>query len=113
MAEIEKLILRGRASRKAGFSVAIIESTEEAIRTAQAVSDSLSRLPERDRLVLLSELSGLSQDLARRVECLEADLATTREALRRARASGRVCRLYAQVDRFGGPRKARPRTPCP
>lgn len=111
MARIETLVRRGRASRKTGFATPIISTPAEALDAARALGEALGQLPEPQRMVLLSDLSVLSLDLSRRIDRLEADLAAAREELKRVRLSGRVCRLYAEVDRHGGPPGAR--TSCP
>jgi hypothetical protein len=113
MADIYKYIRKAAASKQADFALPVIDSPEEAIRVAREAAASLAKLPEHQRLSLLSDLDQLSQALAGRVERLRREMDSERMKIRDARFGRQVCNSYARsvsaVINLG----ARRRPPCP
>lgn len=99
MSGVDKYIRRARASQKAGYSLPVIESADEALAVVRNLADGLSRLSERDRLALLGDLKALSVALEARSERLKIEMDDNRRALGAARVSRRACAAYA---RWGG-----------
>jgi hypothetical protein len=96
MAGIEKFVRLARASKRADFALPVIESADEAAKIVREVAAGLAKLPEKDRLNLLSDLQELSAALEGRSKRLRREMADNLVTLKAARFSRRVCSAYAR-----------------
>jgi len=113
MTNIRKYVRKAAASKRADFTLPVIDSADDALRAAREVAESLKRLPEAEQLALLSDLDELSKAIDARVEVLQNELAETGAKLKQVRFGRKVCDSYAQ--RAGGVIRldAKRRPSCP
>jgi hypothetical protein len=124
MTGIDKYIRRAAQSKRAAFTLPVIDSAEDAVQAAREAAASLQALPDDQRLALLSDLEALSLAIDGRIDHLQQALAETGLQLLQARQSRRVCLSYVQgAGQASGPQPdqdqgvirldSRRRRPCP